>query len=59
MKTKLQSPVVWGVIFTTILAQLEILSKGNVNGWNVAMSVCTVIIAFFGALNNPNDTRNF
>jgi hypothetical protein len=59
MKTKLQSPVVWGVVFTTILAQLEILSKGNVNGWTIAMSVCTVIIAFLGALNNPNDTRNF
>lgn len=59
MKTKLQSPVVWGVVFTTILAQLEILSKGECNGWTIAMSVCTVIISFLGALNNPNDTRNF
>lgn len=59
MKTKLQSPVVWGVVFTSILTQLEMLSKGAVNGWTISMAVCTVIIAFFGALNNPNDTRNF
>lgn len=59
MKTKLQSPVVWGVVFTTVLAQLESLSKGAVNGWTIGMSLCTVIIAFLGALNNPNDTRNF
>lgn len=59
MKTKLQSPVVWGVVFTTILAQLEVLSKGECNPWTIAMAVCTVIIAFLGALNNPNDTQNF
>lgn len=59
MKTKLQSPVVWGVVFTTILAQLEILSKSEVNVWTVSMAICTVIIAFLGALNNPNDTQNF
>lgn len=59
MKMKLQSPVVWGVVFTTILTQLEILSKGTVNGWTIAMSICTVAIAFLGALNNPNDTRKF
>jgi hypothetical protein len=59
MKSKLQSPVVWGVVFTTILAQLEILSKSECNAWTISMAVCTVIIAFLGALNNPNDTRNF
>lgn len=59
MKTKLQSPVVWGVVFTSVLAQLEILAKGEVNFWTVSMAVCTVAISFFGALNNPNDTRNF
>lgn len=59
MKEKLKSPVVWGVVFTTILAQLEILSKTTVDGWKIAMSACTVIIAFLGALNNPNDRNNF
>ena len=59
MKEKMQSPVVWSVVFTTILAQLEILSKGECNAWTIAMSACTVIIAFLGALNNPNDTRKF
>jgi hypothetical protein len=59
MKMKLQSPVVWGVVFTTVLAQLEILSKGDVNFWTVSMSICTVAIAFLGALNNPNDPRSF
>ena len=59
MKIKLQSPVVWGVVFTTILAQLEILSKGEVNFWTISMAICTVIIAFLGALNNPNDKTNF
>lgn len=59
VKQKLQSPVVWGVVFTTTLTQLEMLSKGECNGWTIAMSICTVIIAFLGALNNPNDTRNF
>ena len=59
MKTKLQSPVVWGVFFTSVLTQLEMLSKGTVNGWTISMSICAVIIAFLGALNNPNDPRNF
>ena len=59
MKEKLQSPVVWSVVFTTILAQLEMLSNSSVNGWTVSMAICTVIIAFLGALNNPNDTRKF
>lgn len=59
MKEKMQSPVVWSVVFTTILAQLEMLSNGTVNAWTVAMAVCTVIISFLGALNNPNDTRKF
>ena len=59
MKTKLQSPVVWAVVFTTILAQLESLSNSVVNGWTISMSICTVIIAFLGALNNPDNPRNF
>ena len=59
MKTKLTSPFVWGVVFTTILAQLEILSQSEVNVWTVSMAVCTVIIAFLGALNNPNDKTHF
>lgn len=59
MKTKLQSPVVWGVVFTTLLAQLEILSKGDTNFWTIAMAICTIVISFLGALNNPNDTQNF
>lgn len=59
MKAKFQSPVVWSVVFTTILTQLEMLSEGNVNGWTISMAVCTVIIAFLGALNNPDDTRHF
>ena len=59
MKEKMQSPVVWSVVFTTILTQLEMLSNGTVNAWTVAMAVCTVIIAFLGALNNPNETRKF
>lgn len=59
MSTKLKSPVVWGVVFTTIMAQLEILSKSAVDFWKIAMAICTVIIAFLGALNNPNDRDNF
>lgn len=59
MKAKFQSPVVWSVLFTTILAQLEMLSKSDVNGWTISMAICTVIIAFLGALNNPEEARHF
>jgi hypothetical protein len=59
MKTKLQSPVVWATVFTSIVAQLKILEDGEITPIKVTMAVCTVAIAFFGALNNPNDTRNF
>ena len=59
MKTKLQSPVVWATVFTSILAQLKILEDGEITPIKIAMAICTVVIAFFGALNNPNDPRNF
>ena len=59
MFEKLKSPVVWGVLFSTILAQLELLSQESVDGWKIAMAACTVLVAVFGALNNPDSRENF
>jgi len=57
---RLKSPVVWGVVITVIVAQLEQLRNiPNLSGWDIAISVFTVLLAVFGAINNPSDRDNF
>ena len=57
---RLKSTVVWGVTFSVIVTQLEQLkSMTNLTGWDISIAVVTVLIALFGALNNPTDQNNF
>lgn len=59
-KTKLQSPVLWAGVFTTLVAQLKILEEVQSPTWiTYCMLGCTVIISFFTGLNNPDETRTF
>ena len=59
-KTKLQSPVLWAGVFTTLVAQLKILEEVQSPTWiTYCMLGCTVIISFFTGLNNPDEPRSF
>ena len=50
------SPVVWAAVFGVVLAQLTSLSqKGDVTGWDIAIATVTVILAFFGEINDPTN----
>ena len=57
---RLKSTVVWGVTFSVVVTQLEQLKNmTNLTGWDIAIAVVTVLIALFGALNNPTDKEHF
>ena len=57
---RLKSPVIWGVIGGITLTQVQQMStKATVNGWDIAISVLTVVVAAFGAINNPTDKEHF
>lgn len=59
-KTRLQSPVLWAGVFTTLVAQLKVLEEVTQPTWiTYAMLACTVVISFFTGLNNPDSTREF
>ena len=60
MRNRLKSPVVWGVTLSVVVTQIEQLKNmPNLTGWDIAITVGTILIALFGALNNPTDNSHF
>ena len=53
---RLKSPVVWGVALTSIYAYVEVSDFSSPKG--VALAVLGILIAVFGALNNPTDRNH-
>jgi hypothetical protein len=56
MQNRFRSPVVWGATVAVVGAQLVALSQTvPLTGWSIAIAVTTVVVAFFAALNNPEN----
>lgn len=59
MKTfleRLKSPVVWVAMLTSLYAYIEIADFSTPR--NIALAALGILIAIFGALNNPTDRDN-
>ena len=55
---RLKSPVVWSVFLTTLYAQIELWQTGETSFKTVALGILLVLVATFGAINNPTDRDN-
>lgn len=52
---RLKSPVVWSVFLTTLYAQLELWQNTATSGKDIVLGILIIVVATFGAINNPTD----
>lgn len=56
---RLKSPVVWSVMLTTLYTQLELWqASSDVSLKTIVLGILMIVIATFGAVNNPADRDN-
>lgn len=55
---RLKSPVVWGVFLTTLYTQLELWQTESTSVKDIVLGVLIILVATFGAVNNPTDRDN-